>query len=249
MSSSKSLENIKEMVSPKFFEYLRFQYRMANSYRPVFRVDPSSIKPLLPKSPYILLGDPKVYRLRDRYAFFIPRPQDFGIDKARVPIPKDEPFQNIYFSKYENVAVGYGFYFPLPVPFTWLGLFRNIWQHREVWLPNVRKSSEFERLGIKMMWEQMDAGDGLGFVVDIPMEAMMGIDIVDGDGKVVSGQKMELRNFVVTLRSNHVSPGWKFNSKSVRWYIDDINLTTRRIKWAMPPPSFWDSIMEPPKDS
>jgi len=249
LSSLNPLENVKEMVSPKFFEYLRSQYCTAKSYRPIFRVDPDSIKPLPPKSPYILLGLPNVYEARDNYHFLTPKDEEFGIVKLRFPIDKQELVQSVYVNKYENVAVAHGFYFPGPVPFTWFGFIRNMWRYSRHWIENAVKSSRGERAGInKILWEMGDPGDALGFIVDVPMEAVMGIDIVDAEGKVVSGQSKELRKFVVTLRSNHVSPGWKFNSESVRWYIDDINLTTRRIKWATLDPGFWGTTMDPPKN-
>jgi len=159
--------------------------------------------------------------------------QDFGVDKVRVPAPEHHPLQYIYVSKYENVAVARGLLFPVPVPYTTLGMARNAWAHGVRWVKDPQKRSVFELFGLKLL-DYADAGNALGFIVDIPMEAMMGIDIVDGDGNVVSGQAKELRNFIVTLRSKHVSPGWEFNSESVRWYIEDINLTTRRIKWSEP---------------
>jgi hypothetical protein len=159
--------------------------------------------------------------------------QDFGVDKVRVPAPEHHPLQYIYVSKYENVAVARGLFFPMPVPYTTLGMARNAWEHSVRWLKDPQKRSVFELFGLQLL-DYADAGNALGFIVDIPMEAMMGIDIVDGDGNVVSGQAKELRNFIVTLRSKHVSPGWEFNSESVRWYIEDINLTTRRIKWSEP---------------
>ena len=163
-----------------------------------------------------------------------------------MPAAENHPLQYIYVSKYENVAVARGLFFPMPVPFTLLGMARNAWGHSVRWFKDAQKRSVIELFGLKLLdYADMGPGSALGFIVDIPMEAMMGIDIVDGDGNVVSGQAKELRNFIVTLRSNHASPGWKFNSESVRWYIDDINLTTRRIKWSEPQRQFWPT----PKDS
>jgi hypothetical protein len=215
---------------------------MATAYRPIFHVDADSIKASSPRSPYILIGHPDVYELRDKY-HFVPRDDSFGIDKFRYP--ENEFFQYIYVSKYENVAVAQGFLFPMPVPFSWLGLIRNMLGHKERLYEEIRKT---EMEDIPELTAHVCSGafpSAIGFIVDIPMEVMMGIDIVDGDGNVVSGQAKELRNFIVTLRSKHVSPGWEFNSESVRWYIEDINLTTRRIKWSEPQRQYCPT----PKDS
>jgi hypothetical protein len=234
------------MVTAKFRSYLQSQYRIAKPYRPIFHVDADSIKVSPPKSPYILLGHPRVYEARDRYLFRSPmsNAEDFGVEKVQIPAPENHPLQYIYVTKYENVAVARGLFFPMPVPFTLLGMAGNALEHSVWWFKDAKKRSVIELFGLKLL-DYAHPGSGLGFIVDIPMEAMMGIDVVDGDGKVVSGQRKELRNFVVTLRSKHASPGWKFNSESVRWYIDDINLTTRRLKWSEPPPEFWPR----PKDS
>ena len=233
------------MVTTKFRLYLWSQYRITKPYRPRFHVDADSIKVFPPKSPYILLGHPRVYEARDRYLFQSPltNAYDFGVEKVQYPPPENHPIQYIYVSKYENVAVAHGLFFPIPVPFTWFGLARNMWGHGFRWVSDVEKRRVLELFRLKLL-DYCD-GNALGFIVDIPMEAMMGIDVVDGDGNVVSGQRKELRNFVVTLRSKHVSPEWKFNSESVRWYIDDINLTTRRIQWSEPQRRFWPT----PKDS
>jgi hypothetical protein len=236
------------MVSAKFRNYLWSQYRLAKPYRPIFHVDADSIKVFPPKSPYLLLGHPRVYEARDRYFFRKPmtNAEELGVEKVQVPPPEEHPLQYIYVSKYENVAVARGVFFPMPVPFTYLGMARNGLEHSFRWYKDAKKRSVMELFGLKLLdYVDIDHGSALGFIVDIPMEAMMGIDIVDGDGNVVSGQGKELRNFVVTLRSKQVSPGWKFNSESVRWYIDDINLTTRRTKWSEPQRQFWPD----PKDS
>ena len=231
------------MVTTKFFEYLHVEFSIAQKYRPIFRVDPTSIKPLRPKPPYILLGRPDTFEARDSYHFSTvgAEVEDFGIQKVRHPID-----QFVYVGKHENVAVAVGLYFPIPKPLSMYSLMRNIWQYSRQWHKKNSENGEFERVGVTGKIKEMtDPGEALGFIVDLPMEAMMEIDIVDDKGRRVAGQKEELRNFVVTLRSNHVDPGWKFNSESVRWYIDDINLTTRRIEWGPPHPNYIGTTKDP----
>ena len=227
-------DNLIRMVTPDLCDYIGSQLYLSAPFRPKFRIVPDSITPFPPKAPYILLGNPLLYELREHviYATDLDLPEDFGIDKVRIPNLADDPKEFAHINKFENVAVIYSGHYPMPEPFTYRGLFNNFAQYgRRLIAYHLRKGT----LDLNALADSWFPGDELSFIVDIPMEAMIGLDIVNEDGLVVGGQNMELRKFVVTLRSNHVV-GWKFSSDSVRWFIDDFNLTTRRIKWGEPLP-------------
>jgi hypothetical protein len=73
----------------------------------------------------------------------------------------------------------------------------------------------------------------LGFVFDILFTVPIEMYIVEQGTEhknVLHRDAREVKPIIVTLRSNHVSPGWKFNLETVEWYIDDINLTLRAIQ-------------------
>jgi hypothetical protein len=78
----------------------------------------------------------------------------------------------------------------------------------------------------------------LGHIIDIVVEAPTEIHVerrgsgkTEGSATKGKGRDSKLTRFFVTLRSNHVTPGWRFNSESMRWYIEDVNATVRTIPW------------------
>ena len=76
--------------------------------------------------------------------------------------------------------------------------------------------------------------DSLSYIIDIGISAPVEQYIEKRNAKPGENKKWIMRSgetvpFCVTLRSNHVTPGWKFNSDTVRWYIDDINFSSRMI--------------------
>lgn len=224
------------MVTENFYQYLYTQFFMANTYRPIFNIDLNSMEAYTPRPPYILLGRSRVFELQEtiKYGTQVSPPKEFGITKIRAPIPEPKLGSKLkeymYVTRYNNVAVGYPSAFPIPVPFTYRQLIKNMSQYgRPFFAHHLERGTLREALK-----EVTSPANELGFIVDIPMEARIGVDIVDENNQVVGGQKMELRRFMVTLRSNHVAPGWAFSNESVRWYIDDINMTKRRINWGDP---------------
>lgn len=227
-------DNLKRMVTPNLYDYIHSQLYFSAPFRPKFRIDPDSIRAFPPKTPYILLGHPLLYELREHviYGNEVDPPEDFGIDKVRIPTLEDDPKEFAHINKFQNVAIVYSGHYPMPEPFTYWGLFNNFIQYGRTLVAYHLRKGTLDPHALADSWYP---GDELSFIVDIPMEAMIGLDIVNEDGQVIGGQNMERRKFVVTLRSNHVV-GRKFSSDSVRWFIDDFNLTTRRIKWGEPLP-------------
>jgi hypothetical protein len=84
--------------------------------------------------------------------------------------------------------------------------------------------------------DYLPGGEGsLGFVVDVFLYGPWGVSVkfVDGHGKEAifrPDHEDPSRNkcIVVTFRSNHVTPGWKFNLETAQWRIEDVNWSVRR---------------------
>lgn len=216
------------MVTPKFLGYLIHEFGLAWPYVPVYHVNATSIRPLAPKAPYILLGLKLAFELRESYSYRSSDPESpEPLDLYKIPAPVDDNFVSI--SRFGNVAIAHIFPFPIPNPFTSLALARNMWKYFSMKPERVTQGKGALRNTLDMI----DPGNSLSFIVDIPMEVRMAVDIVDSrDGTRIGGQKELLRKFIVTLRSKHVTPNWKFSSDTVQWYIDDINLSNRRVKWS-----------------
>lgn len=204
--------------------------------------------------PYALLGNPKIFQNADAYTFQRPAGssrKNFDIFKYR-PFEQEPPapFRYITISRSRNVALAGGW--PLiisPENFGWKyywALIKNL----PNWTTEQRNRDEnFDRLSsmektMKYMKEMVDnveypgSEGSLGYIIDliftIPVESYI-VERREGlrDHKtpLLRHSSSTVKNIIVTLRSNHVTPGWKFNSETVRWYIDDINLTTRKIPW------------------
>jgi hypothetical protein len=107
-------------------------------------------------------------------------------------------------------------------------------EKRYVGLSDIPKYFEY----VSNRMEPPGSEGSLGHIIDIVVEAPAEMHVEwRGPGKTENGASKrkghdgKLTRFFVTLRSNHVTPGWKFNSESVRWYIDDVNATVRTIPW------------------
>jgi hypothetical protein len=75
----------------------------------------------------------------------------------------------------------------------------------------------------------------LAYIIDITFEAPVEMHIEkrnarSGKTEIIFAKTKSTELFCVTMRSNHVTPGWRFNSDTVRWYIEDINFTKRVIR-------------------
>lgn len=245
LSEPGDVENVKGMITPRFYDFLKAEIGQAGDYRPVFELGTKLLDPMLTFEPFILLGNPKIWEYTDSYDFqHLTVPFEiFKIRSSRLP---PEPFKYATISRVGNVAIAGGWPFVVsPDDFGW----KYIWKVLK-YLPTWYKEDKGERkydernpfeVARKFNEEMLAAtdypghDDSLGFIVDLVVTLPADMSIVkrkEGqEDEVMKRIKSDAQTFIVTLRSNHVTPGWKFNSETVRWYIDDINFTTRAIPW------------------
>jgi hypothetical protein len=251
------VENVKGMVTPRFYDYLKSEIEQAGDYRPVYQVQEINESEHSAFSPYILVGNPKIFQFADTYEFHRPpsghlRPQDpFPIYKIRPDDQKPpEPFKYVTISRLGNVALAGGWPMVISPDNFGIKYYWNALKNLPTWLKNARAEDEnfndrdpleVARKYSKEMIENVEypgTEGSLGYIIDMTFKMSVEGYIVERKNgqsahktSLLRRFKSDEKKFMVTLRSNHVTPGWKFNSETVRWYIDDINLTSRRIPW------------------
>jgi hypothetical protein len=249
LSEPGDIENIKGLVMPSFYRYLKGEFIQAGDFRPVYRLDTDNVRFRRYMDPWILLGRPKIFRRFDIFDFAFPanRPWDeFDIFRSTPPMLDPSLPDFLALSHYGPVALASGWPFVMSPNTTLLQWGWTMLRRSADLREKIRNIPMDRRNAFTLVldyWKEMNRRtefpgmDGsLAFIVDLaltmPVETYIverkeGRDSIQQDKP--RGYSSQERTFIVTLRSNHVTPGWKFNLDTVRWYIQDINLTVRQI--------------------
>jgi hypothetical protein len=249
LSEPGDVENVKGLVMPSFYHYLKGEFNQAGDFRPVYRLDTNNVRFRRYMDPWILLGHPKIFRRFDIFDFSFPvsRPWD-SFDMVRSAPPMLNPSLPDYLalSHYGPVALASGWpcvMSPNTSIWQWaLTVLRRSVNVRE----KIRNTPIAGRSAFSLAFDYAremsrrtefpGMNGSLGFIIDLALTLPVERHIVErkgGRGSILQteprGYSSQETTFIVTLRSNHVTPGWKFNLDTVRWYIQDINLTVRQI--------------------
>jgi len=249
LSRPGDVENVKHLVTPRLYDYLKCEFNQAGDLRPVYEIGPDPIS-LGYINPFVLSGPPQIYQYGDDYQFNY-RPTDvrsapFDVYKTQnqlSALPEEYKYASI--TRWRNVGIAAGWPFVVDPE---IEGFRYIWRMWNwVWSRGEEKIKDqtlFDQMTLAAsrwaLFEKSTKGhflfdydDSLGYIIDVIISLPIKMTVVRRDNgrdvETVSTSSSNKQTVVLTLRSNHVTPGWKFNRESVRWYIDDINLTVRRI--------------------
>ena len=249
LSAPGDVENVKEYVTPAFFQYLKNELECSGEYKPVYQIGP--IQSWRMCEPYVLLGSPKIFEHVEAYTLrrFPSENSSHPIVKERLFFDPPEPFGYVeVYRKGTSIALASGRPFPEdgpPPAYAWLWAY-TLLKHVRPWYKEHLAKGRFKGMpGMaiaaaymkevterteKPGWEGSLA-EIIDFIITVPVKPSLVRRTGENKEEKVWNGKEELMSLVVTLRSNHVTPGWKFNRETVRWYIDDVDLTLRGIPW------------------
>jgi hypothetical protein len=89
ISSRGDVDNVKQYVTPRFFQYLKEEMDLAGNYRPVHKVGPiAGGFPVHYLEPTALVGDPKIFEYVDTVKY---KRQSGNLESSSKPIVKHRP--------------------------------------------------------------------------------------------------------------------------------------------------------------
>src|SRR5579859_5758894 len=233
------VENVKGIITPRFYDYLKLEFTNGGPYRPVYDLKLEA-KDAIPRTyaPFVLLSDPQIFRAADTFEFINdPDPNDFETpfqvykvwpSDFRIPDSLSQ-FESFRIFRYNDVAIAEGYHHP-PLPET-----KDYFSGGRI-MDFMNQFGGWLRRGSDVILPGREGS--LSYIFDVIMTGRLENQIEKrGEGTTVGkGENLTFTSpkdvtFTVTFQSNHVTPGWKFNASTTEWYIDDVNYTKRSIPW------------------
>jgi len=255
LSSPGDVENVKEYVTPRLFQYLKLELGMTGKCRPVYQfMKKEGLRMIGALNSYALVGNPRIFGYVESYTYDRQLStldgSDSSIIRHRPAFDPPEPFKYVEVFKSvksEHTALASGWPFSVAdIRLTpWRVGFRSI-SKVQPWYEEQMASGKIKGMALRDIGEafvkhmfsiiQLPGQEGsLAYIFDFYFDTPVKTRLVERDGakeRTIIEGKEEEKTIYVSLRSNHVTPGWKFNKETVRWYIDDINFTLRTMPWA-----------------
>jgi hypothetical protein len=240
---------VKDYVTPIFYQYLQGEYAYGRDYKPVYKIDMDGISLSSVHGPHLLLGEPLLFNHLDTVKFIRSIDDPFFVKTERnndIVYPQIPKWTSYVWVSYGPASLVGRYMYPARTPkeiFGW-----RYWKNMlsilvaaNAYRKSLEEGKDVSAWNLPKLWHlahnftTFPGEEGsLAYIVDITFKARVGMQVEKwnarlGKEEILLKKDMESTTFCVTFRSNHVTPGWKLNSDTVRWSIDDINFA-RRLK-------------------